>query len=154
MTITQPMAMGGRGKARGSVKKTRKTKDKRKWSTNDTECQYEVGGVCKLHGPGAIEKYKPVMTDTVGPDGRKKLVMTKEWFYVCDLAPTGDAMKRGGKLKQTQLTFLKAPLDSDVTATDTQGEAGNTSSFSLTTTTVGQVEGSRRIPGSRIVDEN
>ena len=63
-------------------------------------------------------------------------------------------MKRGGKLKQTQLTFLKAPLDSDVTATDTQGEAGNTSSFSLTTTTVGQLEGSRRIPGSRIVDEN
>ena len=44
------------------------------------------GGVCVLHGPGAKMKYKPVMTVTTGPDGKKSRVMKKERYFACDLA--------------------------------------------------------------------
>ena len=58
------------------------------------ECSYLPGGVCKIHGPGAKLKWKPI----VGKN--KKYDKKRHYFYKCDVE-----MTRGVKLKQTRLSF-------------------------------------------------
>ena len=64
---------------------------------------YSRGGVCTLHGPGALQKWKPKGRKTiVGADGKKKTIVEREYYFVCDLAPQGRK-----KLTQTRLYFVK-----------------------------------------------
>ena len=109
---------------------------------NAKECQHLRGGVCILHGPGAKMKYKPKMTVTTGPDGKKIRTMTKEHYYQCDLAPPSPLVVgeggRGGKLRQTQLSFVKTTSKSDVSGRDTRQGEGGDFNFSSTNCTVGQ----------------
>ena len=49
-------------------------------------CSHDKDGVCSIHGPGAVWKHKPgKKTTTIGPDGRTKYRMTKEYFWRCDV---------------------------------------------------------------------
>ena len=64
------------------------------------------GGVCSLHGPGAKYRWRPKGENRIVVDanGRKKTTFDKEYFWACDLAPSG-----GKKLTQTRLSFKKTP---------------------------------------------
>ena len=42
--------------------------------------------------------------DSGEANGRKKVTIEKEYFWLCDLAPNG-----GKKLTQSRLTFMKTP---------------------------------------------
>ena len=67
------------------------------------DCVFKEGGVCGLHGPGAVLKWRPKKTTTVGADGRKKTSFSddRHYYYKCDLS------QDDRKLKQTRLSFLK-----------------------------------------------
>ena len=72
-------------------------------TTTNTPEVYSRGGVCTLHGPGALQKWKPKGRKTiVGADGKKKTIVEREYYFVCDLAPQGRK-----KLTQTRLSFVK-----------------------------------------------
>ena len=62
-------------------------------------CQYTKGGVCRLHGRGAMKLWKPVPIVTVGADGSEVRRMGRKTYYVCDLGLRGS-----GKLSQTKLS--------------------------------------------------
>ena len=64
-------------------------------------CPYRKGGLCKEHGPGGKERWKPVYKLVTDEAGRQTTVSSKKYFLVCD---TGLGNK---KLKQTTLSFNK-----------------------------------------------
>ena len=81
-----------------------------------TVCTHDRKGVCQLHGPGALRKWKPVMTTETGSDGRVTRKKTREYFWACDV---GDR----GVRRQTLLPFTrKTPGDTIETPDTTQGE--------------------------------
>ena len=63
---------------------------------------YRKGGVCKEHGPGAKERWKPIYKVVTDKEGKQTTVSSKKYFLVCD---TGLGNK---KLRQTTLSFNKA----------------------------------------------
>ena len=64
-------------------------------------CPYRKGGVCKEHGPGAKERWKPIYKVVTDKEGKQTTVSSKKYFLVCD---TGLGNK---KLRQTTLSFNK-----------------------------------------------
>ena len=86
------------------------------------KCTYEKGGLCHLHGPGAVCKWKPVIKTEMGEGGiivRKK---SREYFWVCDIGEMG--VRRQTKLSfvQTQLSSRKlTPEDTSKTPDTEQG---------------------------------
>ena len=85
-------------------------------------------------------KWKPVMTVTTGPDGKDVIEKSRQYFYVCDLKPTVGGGKRGGKLSQTRLSFVRTTPEL-VVSDDISGGAArekDSNDFSLSTPSVGQ----------------
>ena len=71
-------------------------------------CVYRKRGVCKEHGPGAKERWKPVIRVVTDKEGKKTTVKGKKYFFVCG---TGLGTR---KLKQTTLSFTKTtPVRTD-----------------------------------------
>ena len=86
-------------------------------------CTYLTGGICTVHGAGATKNWKPKMIRKKGPDGKYKMRMTKEIYYVCV-----NNIGRGARI-QTRISF-GAVLDigqelTRETENTTQGELGN-----------------------------
>ena len=70
--------------------------------TRGERCHHSKGGVCTIHGPGAVLRWKPAGTKVVRVEnGMKKTTSTRDYYYVCDLGPLGS----GKKMKQTRLSF-------------------------------------------------
>ena len=82
-------------------------------------CSHDKDGVCSIHGPGAVWKHKPgKKTTTIGPDGRTKYKMTKEYFWLCDVG------EGGKRLKQTKLSFGTPDASREGRMRDKQGYLG------------------------------
>ena len=64
-----------------------------------TGCEHVRGGLCKLHGPGAKKKVRPIRVTIQGPDGREVVKIKKKTFYTCDVG------EGGTRLLQTRLSF-------------------------------------------------
>ena len=118
-----------------------------------------VWGVCTLHGPGAAKHWKPRMLVTIGKDGKSVKTMTKEYYYVCDLAPPMDGGKGGGRLRQTSLsnfvkTTPKPRLEDNDIIIEGNGLGTAGLEFSLSMCTVGQKQDCDEKHGNFVVDEN
>ena len=69
------------------------------------ECVHNLRGVCQLHGPGALRKWRPAFISVTGSDGKMTRERTREYFWACDV---GDR----GVRRQTLLPFTrKTPED-------------------------------------------
>ena len=67
----------------------------------DRSCEYLPGGVCTIHGGGAVRHWRPIgKTCMRGDNGEMKWKTERETYYVCDV---GEDRKR--KMKQTKLSF-------------------------------------------------
>ena len=104
------------------LRKTVPTKGDKEEGGIRRKCTYEKGGLCHLHGPGAVCKWKPVIKTEMGEGGiivRKK---SREYFWVCDIGEMG--VRRQTKLSfvQTQLSSRKlTPEDTSKTPDTKQG---------------------------------
>ena len=81
------------------------------------------------------------MTVSRGADGKVRRTKDRNYYYVCDVAPTIVGGRVGGKLSQPLMTkFLNKSQRSGMNDSDTiLGEAGRADrEFSLTMCTVGQ----------------
>ena len=107
------------------------------------KCVYTKRGVCKFHGEGAIQKWKPTISTVVGPTGKKEVKKSKKYYWVCDLGVN----KR--KMTQTRLSFAKTTSEGSK-MNDTVIEGGRFGD-STTTSTAGQQPDSVR--GDRATTE-
>ena len=85
------------------LRKTVPTKGDKEEGGIRRKCTYEKGGLCHLHGPGAVCKWKPVIKTEMGEGGiivRKK---SREYFWVCE---------NGREKRQTKLSFVQTQLSS------------------------------------------
>ena len=64
-------------------------------------CPYVRGGLCKEHGPGGKERWKPIFKWVTDEAGNQTKVSSKRYFLVCDLG------LKNKKLKQTKISFTK-----------------------------------------------
>ena len=95
---------------------------------------------------------------TRGPDGKNMRSKTKEYYYVCDLAPPVEGGMGGGRLRQSSLSnFWKTTPKRSLNDNDTNGvvgTAGLQQHFSLSTSTVGQHLDSDEQHENFVIDEN
>ena len=71
-------------------------------------CEHKKGGICTIHGAGAKLKWRPATKGTRGRGGaRGKWDGQREYFYACDLGPTGNVMKQK---KLSSFSFVKTTL--------------------------------------------
>ena len=123
-----------------------------------SKCQYKKGGNCVEHGPGAKAKFRPGFKWTAGPDGGRTRTYYRQKYYECDLDPRGK-----GKLKQTQLTFIKTtpsilvkttPSLNLSTENTVRRAGGENLNFSSSTPSEGQQTDCGRGSTEELVDEN
>ena len=81
------------------------------------------GGRCKLHGEGAIKKWKPTRTVVVDDRGVETIKKGKKMFWVCDLNNTLT------KVKQTRLSFPKTTPVKNTMMDDTEQRGGRLRDF-------------------------
>ena len=89
---------GGVG-ARTDQKRVVKTMTKENDDDRSVVCVHDEDGTCGIDGPGAKEMSKPVRVTRTFKNGTTRSVMTKKKWWKCDLG------MRGGRLRQTQLSF-------------------------------------------------
>ena len=90
------------------------------WSPGGSAAMTRMGYAPSMVQGPAVWKHKPgKKTTTIGPDGRTKYKMTKEYFWLCDV---GEGEKR---LKQTKLSFGTPDASREGRMRDKQGYLGN-----------------------------
>ena len=112
-------------KALEEVGRQRGTQVKKEEGRGRKPCTYVKGGICRLHGKGAVSKWRPVFKTVVegGVTTKKK---TKEYFWVCDVGNVGVR-------RQTVLSFVRTtPGDTIKTPDTAQGGVGGFSSVRAT----------------------
>ena len=82
------------------------------------ECQHARGGVCRVHGPGAKKKFRPVRVTVFGQDGKEVTRIKQKSYYTCDVG-TG-----GTRLLQTRLSFIRDTTTRKVEKRDQKGYLG------------------------------
>ena len=88
-------------------------------------CRHDKDGVCNIHGGGAKWRWRPDPRVEIQPDGRRKFVKGKEYFWACDVTPG-----RNRRVTQTRLSFVSdrkttIPVNPDRDDTsDKQGDLG------------------------------
>ena len=89
------------------------------------------GGVCAVHGAGAVLKWQPIKTTKKGEGADTMKGGDRKYFYVCDLTLSEK------KLKQTRLSFQKTTPGRGL---DTEQKEGN-----LTVNTLMNSAGQKRV---------
>ena len=111
------------------VSKTKQEERGKRRNTMDDRlmgpCKHDKDGVCNIHGGGAKWRWRPDPRVEIQPDGRKKFVKGKEYFWACDVTPG-----RNRRVSQTRLSFVSdrkttIPVNPDRDDTsDKQGDLG------------------------------
>ena len=119
--VTRPMPGyrqdGGVG-ARTGQKRVVKTMTKEEDDDRSVVCVYDEAGVCSIHGPGAREMSKPVRVTRTFKNGTTKSGMAKKKWFQCDVG------MRGGRLRQTELSFSVVLEASRAGERDNKGNLG------------------------------